>query len=146
MTIPDFDRKASLDVTIGMQGFGADMGLGFEPDGVESKVNFFGIKSSGKRIAFVIDAEKFMLEDKKGGMPAYEKVKEEIGRMLAGLNRATAFNLLVYEGGRLATFRDKLIPAQPSAIREGLGLARAAEPKISTGSASRLRRNTIPCR
>lgn len=120
VTIPDFDRKASLDVTIGMQGFGADMGLGFEPDGVESKVNFFGIKSSGKRIAFVIDAEKFMLEDKKGGMPAYEKVKEEIGRMLAGLNRATAFNLLVYEGGRLATFRDKLIPAQPSAIREAL--------------------------
>lgn len=121
ISIPDFDPKTQqLDVTIGMQGFGADLGLGFEAQGEASKVNFFGIKSSGKRIAFVIDAEKFMLEDKKGGMPAYEKVKDEIGRMLAGLNRTTAFNLLIYEGRRLAAFRDELVPAQPSTVRQAL--------------------------
>ena len=48
---------------------------------------FFGIKASGNRVIFIIDASRFMLTDEKGGIPAYNKVKDEIAQMMAGLNR-----------------------------------------------------------
>ena len=37
--------------------------------------------------------------------------------MLANLNRATHFNVLVYQGKRLIAFRDELVPGLPSNLR-----------------------------
>jgi len=82
-----------------------------------SDINFFGISAGGKRIVFIVDATREMLVDEKGGMFAYDKVKNEIGVMLAGMNRGTKFNLLLYEGKRLMAFADEPIPAMPSNLR-----------------------------
>ncbi len=117
ITVPEFDKTEVLDVTTGVTGLSVGSGLSFGAEGALSEVNFFGIKSAGERIAFIIDAEKYMLEDKKGGIPAYTKVKDEIGQMLAGLNRGTAFNILMYEDKRVSTFRDELVAATPSNVR-----------------------------
>ena len=80
-------------------------------------MNFFGISSGGKKIVFVIDATPKMLVDEKGGMFAYDKVKNEIASMLLGLNRGTKFNILLYEGKRVLAFRDELVPGLPSNLR-----------------------------
>lgn len=120
VAIPEFDQNQSLDVTVGEANYDIGIGMSFSADDSESVVNFFGIRSKGKRIAFIIDAEKYMLTDNKGGIPAYNKVKDEIGRMLAGLNRDTAFNLLIYEGRRLSVFREELVAATPSTVRLGI--------------------------
>lgn len=117
VSIPAFDHTKSLDVTATVMSYDMGMEMSFASEGAESVINFFGIKSKSKRIAFVIDAEKYMLTDNKGGIPAYTRVKNEIGEMLAGLNRDTAFNLLIYEGKRLATYRDELVAATPSNVR-----------------------------
>jgi hypothetical protein len=47
-------------------------------------------------------------------------VKEEIAQMLAGMNRQTAFNIVIYEGKKIATFKDELVAATPSNIRQAV--------------------------
>jgi hypothetical protein len=85
-----------------------------------SDVNFFGLSGSGRKIVFIIDATPEMLVDEKGGMSAYNKVKEEVGVMLANLNRGTQFNLLLYEGEELVAFRPELVPGLPSNLRQAI--------------------------
>ncbi|MCB1236184.1 MAG: tetratricopeptide repeat protein [Verrucomicrobiae bacterium] len=121
VSAPEFDAAATtFDVTMG--SFTADIGMGmsFEEGEMESNVNFFGIKSKGSRIVLLIEAARFMLTDDKGGIPAYDKVKEDIGKMLGGLNKLTAFNVVLFEGKKIATFQDQLVPASPSNVRKAI--------------------------
>jgi hypothetical protein len=121
IAIPDFDDSQSMDVTLGVTAQEVGTGMSFDKgDGDASTVNFFGIRSSGSRIVFVIEAARFMLTDRKGGIPAFTKVKEEIAQMLAGMNRQTAFNIVIYEGKKIATFKDELVAATPSNIRQAV--------------------------
>lgn len=93
-------------------------GMNFSTEATEaSDINFFGISGSGKKVVFIIDATPNMLVDEKGGMTAYDNVKEEVGIMLANLNRHTHFNVLLYQGKRLVSFREKLVPGLPSNLR-----------------------------
>lgn len=78
----------------------------------KSSVNFFGIQSEGERVTFIIDASRYMMEDRKGGMHAYRIVKEEIIEMVNKLEPATLFNVLLYEyGNRVTAFRPAMVPA-----------------------------------
>ena len=88
-SLPEVEDTTALDVTAmvdGMAKVGSGMSLSVDTH-QQSDVNFFGISSGGKRIVFIIDAQKKMLVDEKGGMFAYDKVKNEIGAMLSSLNR-----------------------------------------------------------
>jgi hypothetical protein len=120
--IPEFEKSQSVDVTAMVTGIQpTGIGVSFMGDAREmSDVNFFGISAGGKRIVFIIDATKFMLLDEKGGMFAYDKVKAEIGAMLAGLNRGTHFNILLYEGSRVVAFEETPVPGLPSNIRRAI--------------------------
>ena len=121
IAIPEFDETQSVDVTLGATAQNVGMDMSFDDGkGDTSEVRFFGIRASGNRVVFIIDASRFMLTDKKGGIPAYNKVKDEIAQMLAGLNRQTAFNLIIYDGKKLATFQDELLGATPSNVREAI--------------------------
>lgn len=118
-SIPDVDNSENNFVTSllpGVQPVGNGMNF-FTEATKSSDVNFFGISGSGRKIVFVIDATPQMLVDEKGGMTAYNNVKDEVGIMLANLNRATHFNVLVYQGKRLIAFRDELVPGLPSNLR-----------------------------
>ncbi len=112
----DTDNLLMTDMVAGLQPIGN--GMSFSTSSMKgSDISFFGLSGSGKRLVFVIDATPFMLVDEKGGMTAYNNVKEEIGIMLATLNRATQFNILLYDGKRLVAFRDELVSGQPSNLR-----------------------------
>ena len=118
-SVPDVETSDDLIVSSMLPGVAAlGNGMSFSTKAVDaSDVNFFGLSGSGKRIVFVIDATPEMLVDEKGGMAAYDKVKTEVGVMLASLNRGTEFNLLLYEGDQLVAFRDAPVPGLPSNIR-----------------------------
>lgn len=121
IAIPEFDETQSVDVTLGMTAQNVGMDMSFDDGkGDTSEVKFFGIRASGNRIVFIIEASRYMLTDQKGGIPAYNKVKDEIGQMMAGLNRQTAFNLIIYDGKRVATYQDELVAATPSNIRQAI--------------------------
>jgi hypothetical protein len=112
IALPEFDSKGALDAVpeIAMTDLGASFATPFAPKGT-SPVNFFGIKSKGRRVAFLIDAERYMLTDPRGGYPAYQIVKEEIARMIGKLGLETFFNVILYEGGYVSAFSEKLLPA-----------------------------------
>jgi len=116
-SVPEFDTESAPDLSMLMSGVDIGQGMSFTGEGQESNVNFFGIRSGGKKIAFVVDATRYMLVDEKGGMFAYDKVKAEVAAMLAQLKRGTAFNIILYEGKNLSLFREEPVAAKPSAIR-----------------------------
>jgi len=112
ISLPDFESKSEgpIAMDIATTDLGASFAMPFSPKGT-SQVNFFGIKSQGKRVAFLIDAERYMLTDPRGGYPAYEIVKNEIAGMIGKLGLETYFNVILYEGTAVSAYSDKLLPA-----------------------------------
>ena len=76
-----------------------------------SQVNVFGIKAQAERILFIIDTNRQMLSDKKGGLNSYRVIKEEITEMVANLNTGTLFNVMLKDGTKTILFKPKLITA-----------------------------------
>lgn len=120
--IPDVETPNESVVSATLPGVApAGMGMSLTGRAVDSSdVNFFGLSGSGRRIVFIIDATPEMLVDEKGGMSAYDKVKDEVGIMLANLNRGTRFNLLLFQGKELVSFRPDLVPGLPSNLRQAI--------------------------
>lgn len=115
ISLPDFESKSDgpIAMDIATTDLGASFAMPFSPKGT-SQVNFFGIKSQGKRVAFLIDAERYMLTDPRGGYPAYEIVKNEIAGMIGKLGLETHFNVILYEGNGVSAYSDRLLPATTS--------------------------------
>ncbi len=76
-----------------------------------SAVNFFGIRSQGERIMFIIDASRLMMLDVRGGMPAYNLIKQEIVRQVEGLSPGTLFNVMFYSSSSIQAFSTNMMPA-----------------------------------
>jgi len=115
--VPDFEETPTTDVAAYLTDVKAGLGMSLEGEAEESDVNFFGIQSGGRKIVFIVDATPTMLVDEKGGMFAYDKVKTEVGVMLASLNRGTSFNIVLYEGKRMRVYNSELVEARPSNLR-----------------------------
>ncbi|MDZ4405575.1 hypothetical protein [Prosthecobacter sp.] len=111
ISLPDFDFKAPSEAVaeVATTDLGSSFSVAFQPKGTV-QVNFFGIKSKGRRIAFLIEAERYMLTDPKGGIPAYQIVKEEIASMIGKFGVSTAFNVLMFDHFHLSAFSEKLVP------------------------------------
>ncbi len=112
LDIPTVDTR----VSVGTANFAGAGGIGGNRGGAgiefsKSSVDFFGIKSSGERVFFIVDASKYMLVDEKGGIPAYNIIKDEITMMVNKLAPGTLFNVMFYDGSKLSSFSSKLIPA-----------------------------------
>ncbi len=120
--VTDFGETSNVDVTQGMTFQNVGSFAAFEAaDGATSKVRFFSTgQFSSRRMVFIVEASRYMLTDRKGGIPAYKKVKEEMATILKGLNRQTAFNLILYDGKKMATYRDELVAATPSNVRQAI--------------------------
>lgn len=120
--VPDVETPSDTLLATNMPGVApAGTGMSFSTAAVDSSdVNFFGLSGSGRKIVFIIDATAEMLVDEKGGMSAYNKVKDEVGIMLANLNRGTHFNLLLYEGKEVVAFRPEMVPGLPSNLRQAI--------------------------
>lgn len=76
-----------------------------------SGVNFFGVRSSGEKIVFVLDASKQMMEDSKGGYTTYKFAKDKIHKLVDAMPSATLFNVIIYSDSSVDMFRPQLVPA-----------------------------------
>ena len=122
VSLPEFDFQAPAEAVteVATTDLGSTFSPAFAAKGM-AEVNFFGIKSKGKRIAFLIEAERYMLTDPKGGIPAYEIVKEEIANMISKFGVQTQFNVLMFDHFHLSAFSEKPVPgttANMAAIRD----------------------------
>lgn len=146
ISLPDFDFKAPTEAVaeVATTDLGSSFSVAFQPKGTV-QVNFFGIKSKGRRIAFLIEAERYMLTDPKGGIPAYQIVKEEIASMIGKFGVSTAFNVLMFDHFHLSAFSEKLVPGTTANVNamkdwlypvnqefEKIGLAATKYPALKT--------------
>lgn len=102
-----FDRGGAGGRSLSSMGSAGSLGFGM------SGINFFGARSKGEKMVFVLDAEKTMVEDEKGGYYTYKYAKDRILEMIDGMRSATLFNMMVYNYSQTVVFRPTLVPATP---------------------------------
>lgn len=112
--LPNLDSRVVMTIGGGRTSVTTDLGrggIGFEG----TTVDFIGIRAKGERIVFIIDTSRYMMEDQKGGMRAYEIIKEEMVDIVKNLGPATLFNVILYEyRARVTAFRPELVAATPT--------------------------------
>lgn len=105
---PDFDHSAGLErPSLSRMRIPGRLDIGV------SKIDFFGTKSKGEKIIFILDASKQMMEDAKGGYNTYRYAKDEVHKLIDGMPSATLFNVMAYSGRSIDLFRPKVVPATP---------------------------------
>jgi len=109
------DMADSFTVSAGLGGIGSggsllggtsgSIGMGI------SNVSVFGLKTRAERILFVIDTNRQMVTDKKGGLNSYQVIKDEITDMVGNLSAGTLFNVMLHDRNRTMLFKPQLVSA-----------------------------------
>ncbi len=100
-----FDRSGGGERSLSSMGAAGSLGFGV------AGVNFFGAKSKGEKIIFIVSANREMMLDERGGYFTYNYAKDRLGQMIDGLSSATLFNVMFYSGSTTVMFRSKLVAA-----------------------------------
>ena len=105
----------AFTINAGIGGFGGTSNLigsgRGQLDFGSSQVNVFGIKAKAERILFVIDTNRQMVTDKKGGLNSYRVIKDEITDMVGNLNAGTLYNVMLQDRTRTLLFKPNLVTA-----------------------------------
>jgi hypothetical protein len=105
------NMEESFTVSGGLGGSGGSSLLGGTRGSLGigmSDVSVFGLKTRAERILFVIDANRQMVTDKKGGLNSYRIIKSEITDMVGNLSAGTLFNVMLQDRSRTMLFRPQL--------------------------------------
>ncbi len=110
--LPSMEQSFTVSSGLGNLGGGSllsgtrgSIGMGV------SDINVFGLKSRAERVLFVIDANRGMLTDNKGGLYSYNIIKAEIAEMIGNLSAGTLFNVAFFDDSRFMFFRPQPVPA-----------------------------------
>ncbi|MDQ8195522.1 hypothetical protein QEH59_13900 [Coraliomargarita sp. SDUM461004] len=145
------NMQESFTVSTGLGGFSGGALLGGTRGSIGigmSDVSVFGLKTRAERILFVIDANRQMVTDAKGGLNSYKVIKNEITDMVANLSTGTLFNVMLQDRRKTMLFKNNLVPAgadihmqlvkwispiNSNASKPGLeGVSAARQPKLTT--------------
>ena len=112
VNLPDMEQNFTVSAGLGgmsrgslLGGARGSIGLGM------SDVSVFGLKTKAERILFVIDANRGMVTDQKGGLNSYKVIKDEITDMVGNLSAGTLFNVMLQDESRAMLFKPKLSSA-----------------------------------
>lgn len=84
------------------KGLGAGLGTGYGTAGFGegiSNVDFFGIQARGERLAILVDVSISMVEDERGGVEGFVRVKNRVDQVIDALRDGTLFTLIVFADG-----------------------------------------------
>lgn len=112
VTLPTMQDSFTVSAEIG--GFGGGSLLGGSRGNIGigmSDISVFGLKTRAERILFVIDANRHMVTDKKGGLNSYKVIKDEITDMVGNLSVGTLFNVMIVDRRANKLFKPQLVPA-----------------------------------
>jgi len=101
-------------------GLGAGTGLGHATDGFGggiSTIRIHGIHARGEKIAILIDVSVSMVEEERGGVAGYWKVKQRFNQVIDALNEGTLFTLIVFADAA-KTMEKKMVIASPANKRK----------------------------
>lgn len=105
---PKFKSVSGKGVGVGL---GTGYGLGGFGSGV-SNFDFFGIRGRGDKIAILVDVSLSMVEEEKGGIEGYSKVKNRVNSVLDALKEGSLFNIITFGDAADQLFK-QLEPAIP---------------------------------
>lgn len=124
ITLPDIKVDPKLVTTtfqpkfkaVSGVGMGVGLGTGYGTSGFGqgvSQVNFFGIKATGERIAVCVDVSVSMVEDERGGLGGFMRVKQRVNEVVDAIKDGTLFNVIVFADGCSILEGDKMMYANP---------------------------------
>ena len=93
------------------KGLGAGLGNGYGTHGFGegvSAIDFFGIHARGEKVAVMVDVSVSMVEEERGGVAGYNKVRSRIERVIDALAEGTLFNLMVFADAASA-FEEQMV-------------------------------------
>jgi len=102
---PKFKSVSGKGVGVGL---GDGYGLGGFGQGV-NKFDFFGIRGRGDKIAILVDTSTSMVEEEKGGVAGYMRVKSRVNRVVDALAEGSIFNVVVFADAADACFKKLVI-------------------------------------
>jgi len=149
VTLPEMSDSFTVSAALGGIGGGGLLGGTSGSIGIGiSNVSVFGLKTRAERILFVIDTNRQMVTDKKGGLNSYQVIKDEITDMVGNLSAGTLFNVMLHDRNKTMLFRQQLMsaggevhqqliqwitPINSNADRPGLeGVSGASQPNLPT--------------
>jgi hypothetical protein len=112
VTLPSMSDN--FTVSAGLGGFSGGNLLGGTRGSIGmgmSDVSVFGLKTRAERILFMIDANREMVTDAKGGLNSYKIIKDEITDMVDNLSAGTLFNVMITDRRKNKKFKSTLVPA-----------------------------------
>ncbi|MDG1302412.1 MAG: hypothetical protein P8R37_12585 [Opitutae bacterium] len=113
VTLPDMADSFTVSEGLGGIGGGGSL-LGGTSGSIGmgvSNVSVFGLKTRAERILFVIDTNRQMVTDKKGGLNSYKVIKDEITDMVGNLSAGTLFNVMLHDRNKTMLFKSQLVSA-----------------------------------
>lgn len=120
--LPDISADISVNTGTTSGGLGSGMGDGGGVGLGNMAFNFLGLQAQGSKVLIVINGFALMLEDRKGGVAAFAKVKEEVVKLVSKLPTGMPYNVAFYaytpEGkvGAMLFEPDKMLPYHPSQV------------------------------
>ncbi len=113
--VPDLQTRVAVEgMGRGMGEIGAGSGLNISP----ATVTIQDIQATGEKFLFVIDADRYLMIDSRGGMPTYDVIKEDIIREVRNLPTGVLFNAMVYERFSIQFWRPSLQPKGERTVKE----------------------------
>lgn len=118
LSMPDMDQDFTVSAAIG--GLGGNL-LGNARGNMNiglSTVDIFGLKSKAERFLVLIDANRRMVADDKGGLNSYKAIKDEVATVVGKFSPGTLFNVILFDKGNVLYFKPKLVPANTEVHKE----------------------------
>lgn len=135
IALPQINTKIGVS---GMsQGIGRGTGLGGGGGlGMGAKaVSLFKVKASGERFLFLVDASERTMTDIKGGLKAYNAIRNEITKLINGLPPSIVFNVGFFDTDSSSVqfkfFKESLQAATPDVKKEFSDWVKTVNPDTS---------------
>jgi hypothetical protein len=104
------EGKTTVGNGSGMGSILAGIGSGIGPG---RKINFFGIQDEAEKVVFIVDISGSMVSADKGGYEGFNRVKEELHRLLEGLHTHSSFNVVLFGSQAFCFQSQSMIQATP---------------------------------
>lgn len=71
---------------------------------------FLGVRATGEKLIFIVEATPEMLSESSGGEAACAHIKQALNQLLSELPSSVLFNVMLYNGETVASFQPEMAP------------------------------------
>lgn len=76
-----------------------------------SKMDFFGTKATAEKMVLILDVSKNIVHDRRGGLEAFNVIKDDFNILISDLRPSTLFNVILFDQDNIQCYNQDLIPA-----------------------------------